>query len=392
MHRIVALALVGIPMTLWDGTLLAQETYEFSTVVELQNGIVAGNARLMENGAIDLELMAPGQVVEWFEIRDSERGGRLVATTRRQNRQAPSIEVLGLGQVLSDADGSVGIAIDTVVELTLALQATIDLQSRRSPAFVVVGFDRGESAAFPIGTGFDDAMDGGIVMEQPDDEGGAVFMPIPDDGGAVVTVAPPEGQVAMGTRRGENAGSVAVTRTPPGPLPGGPTAPPGPQVRAGPQPPTQPATQPPTLPTGPGPLPPAQPTGPGPQPPALPAGPGSPPTAQGAGVQGPAPGGVAGTDWNATATSLRGRNGERFVFRCPATGTAGRGPWGGEVYADHSSVCTAAVHAGLITFASGGFVTIEIRAGLDFYAGSPGQGGVTSSAAGGWPGSFAFVR
>jgi hypothetical protein len=50
------------------------------------------------------------------------------------------------------------------------------------------------------------------------------------------------------------------------------------------------------------------------------------------------------------------------------------------------------VHAGVITFASGGTVTIEIRAGQDFYAGSPGEGGVTSSAAGGWPGSFTFVR
>jgi hypothetical protein len=26
------------------------------------------------------------------------------------------------------------------------------------------------------------------------------------------------------------------------------------------------------------------------------------------------------------------------------------------------------------------------------YAGSPGQGGVTSSAAGSWPGSFTFIR
>jgi hypothetical protein len=101
---------------------------------------------------------------------------------------------------------------------------------------------------------------------------------------------------------------------------------------------------------------------------------------------------VAGSDWLASATALRGRNGEQFVFRCPAGGAAGRGPFGTDVYADHSSVCTAAVHAGLISFASGGSVTIEIRAGQDAYAGSPGQGGVTSSAAGAWPGSFAFVR
>jgi hypothetical protein len=80
------------------------------------------------------------------------------------------------------------------------------------------------------------------------------------------------------------------------------------------------------------------------------------------------------------------------MFRCPPGGRAGSGPFGTGIYADHSSVCIAAVHAGVITFASGGTVTIEIRAGQDFYAGSPGQGGVTSSAAGSWPGSFTFIR
>jgi hypothetical protein len=98
------------------------------------------------------------------------------------------------------------------------------------------------------------------------------------------------------------------------------------------------------------------------------------------------------SDWLASATALRGRLGEHFVFRCPSGGAAGRGPFGTDVYADHSSVCTAAVHAGLITFAGGGSVTIDIRAGQDSYQGSPGEGGVTSSAVGGWPGSFAFVR
>jgi hypothetical protein len=101
---------------------------------------------------------------------------------------------------------------------------------------------------------------------------------------------------------------------------------------------------------------------------------------------------VVANDWLAPATALRGRTGERFVFRCPPGGSAGRGPFGTDVYADHSSVCIAGVHAGLVTFASGGSVTIEIRAGQDSYAGGPGQGGVTSSAAGSWPGSFAFVR
>src|SRR5687767_6360444 len=104
MNAIVALLLIGISTTVWAGRLQAQETYEFSTVVELESGIAAGDARLTGGSAIALVLMAPDQVVEWFEVRDSERGGNLVATTRRANRRPPSIEVMGLGQVLSDPD------------------------------------------------------------------------------------------------------------------------------------------------------------------------------------------------------------------------------------------------------------------------------------------------
>jgi len=136
------------------------------------------------------------------------------------------------------------------------------------------------------------------------------------------------------------------------------------------------------------------PVSPAPSPPPRPEVPpsGPPPVSQPTPAAGPAAGSVVGNDWLGSATALRGRTGERFTFRCPPGGSAGRGPFGTDVYADHSSVCTAAVHAGLITFASGGSVTIEIRAGQDFYAGSAGQGGVTSSAAGGWPGSFVFAR
>src|SRR5260221_202315 len=59
-----------------------------------------------------------------------------------------------------------------------------------------------------------------------------------------------------------------------------------------------------------------------------------------------------GSDWVATAQSLRGKTGSRFVYVCPANGSRGR-VWGTDVYTDDSSVCTAAVHKGLITTATG---------------------------------------
>ena len=95
-------------------------------------------------------------------------------------------------------------------------------------------------------------------------------------------------------------------------------------------------------------------------------------------------------DWKTQADGHRGRNGETFDLACPASGSISSRVWGSDVYTDDSSICSAAVHAGLITVASGGPVTIEIRAGKSSYAGST-RNGVTSKSFGSWKGSFAFV-
>ncbi|MFN2384414.1 MAG: LCCL domain-containing protein, partial [Gemmatimonadota bacterium] len=92
--------------------------------------------------------------------------------------------------------------------------------------------------------------------------------------------------------------------------------------------------------------------------------------------------------WATNATDHRGQNGQRFDYACPPGG-AGGSVWGTDVYTDDTSVCTAAVHVGLITFASGGRVTIEIRAGESSYRGSQ-RNGVQSSDYGSWSGSFFF--
>jgi len=78
---------------------------------------------------------------------------------------------------------------------------------------------------------------------------------------------------------------------------------------------------------------------------------------------------VAEGDWSQTAGALRGRDGSVFQVRCPQGGQL-RAVWGSGVYTDDSSICTAAVHAGLIRLGSGGLVNIHIVPGRSEYRGS----------------------
>jgi len=93
--------------------------------------------------------------------------------------------------------------------------------------------------------------------------------------------------------------------------------------------------------------------------------------------------------WNATAVSYRGQHGSQFTYDCPKYGIAG-GVWGTDVYTDDSSVCTAAVHAGLISLAGGGTVTIEIRPDAGAYNGST-RNRITSNNYGAWNGAYVIV-
>ncbi len=98
---------------------------------------------------------------------------------------------------------------------------------------------------------------------------------------------------------------------------------------------------------------------------------------------------VAEGDWSQTAAALRSRDGSTFQVRCPQDGRA-RAVWGSGVYTDDSSICTAAVHAGLITFGSGGLVNIRIEPGRSEYRGSL-QNGIETRDYGNWRGSFEVV-
>ncbi len=104
----------------------------------------------------------------------------------------------------------------------------------------------------------------------------------------------------------------------------------------------------------------------------------------------PSVGGTSGTGWGTNAKSATLQMGGRYSCNCPANGGAGS-VWGTDIYTDDTSICTAAVHAGLITFQSGGAVIIEIRPGQSSYA-TTARYGITSTAYGQWGRSFVFVR
>jgi hypothetical protein len=107
---------------------------------------------------------------------------------------------------------------------------------------------------------------------------------------------------------------------------------------------------------------------------------------------GVAPGVVtAGTDpWAATASQYRPWIGAEYQYNCPRNGKPTRTVWGTNTYTDDSSVCAAAVHAGLITPKDGGKVTIEMRDGQASYKGST-RNKIKSNSYGGWGGSFIVV-
>ncbi len=94
--------------------------------------------------------------------------------------------------------------------------------------------------------------------------------------------------------------------------------------------------------------------------------------------------------WTTTArAAFPGEPGTVFVLSCPPNGAASS-VWGTNVYTDDSSICTAAVHAGVITFELGGLLAMTILAGQSEYPGSA-RSGVTTSQWGSWNRSFAVA-
>ncbi len=94
--------------------------------------------------------------------------------------------------------------------------------------------------------------------------------------------------------------------------------------------------------------------------------------------------------WTSRIYQFSRESGRRITFVCPRGGRAER-VTGTDTYGETSSICTAAVHAGLITLADGGRVTAEVRPGRDSFSGSR-RNGIESVSYGRNTNSFVFIR
>lgn len=94
-------------------------------------------------------------------------------------------------------------------------------------------------------------------------------------------------------------------------------------------------------------------------------------------------------EWNHTASDISARLDQEFTFDCPKNGVLGS-VYGTDLYSYDSSICTAAVHRGIISSRRGGRVTILIRAGAASYRGTS-RNGVSSRNNSASGSSFSFV-
>lgn len=99
----------------------------------------------------------------------------------------------------------------------------------------------------------------------------------------------------------------------------------------------------------------------------------------------PVPGAPRTVEWSTDGADVV-QTGQTALVGCPPGGVA-NSVWGTDTYSSDSSVCTAAVHAGLIQLATGGVVSVTGVAGLSAYPAST-RNGVTTSSWGSWGSSF----
>ncbi len=93
--------------------------------------------------------------------------------------------------------------------------------------------------------------------------------------------------------------------------------------------------------------------------------------------------------WTDKASDLDETEDKNLLRDCPPNGTA-YDVWGGPIYRDESSICTAAVHAGKINLTDGGRIKLRLIAGEDSYQGSSFNGITTLDYNAPGNGSFEF--
>jgi hypothetical protein len=105
-------------------------------------------------------------------------------------------------------------------------------------------------------------------------------------------------------------------------------------------------------------------------------------------LHGPEP--AIAANGTAQVDSWAGQVGRVLTFQCIGP-LEMHSVFGTDTYTDDSSVCSAGVHAGLITQRSGGTVSVKLMQGVESFPGST-RNGVTSYPSDSWKGqSFSFV-
>ena len=95
---------------------------------------------------------------------------------------------------------------------------------------------------------------------------------------------------------------------------------------------------------------------------------------------------VTPINWGTGGTGFKNDVGMTYKFQCPPNGKEST-IWGSDIYTADSSICTAAVHAGLFSIVDGGVVTVEFRPGRLTY-GSTTRNGIKSNTFGEYSRSF----
>ncbi len=95
-------------------------------------------------------------------------------------------------------------------------------------------------------------------------------------------------------------------------------------------------------------------------------------------------------DGNINATDHQNQIGQEFTYCCLPNSLIGN-VWGTNIYTVDSSICTAAIHRGIIDQTTGGTVTIRIIPGRSAYRSST-RHGIKSHEWGSYPSSFVFMR
>ena len=92
-----------------------------------------------------------------------------------------------------------------------------------------------------------------------------------------------------------------------------------------------------------------------------------------------------------SAKAFRPQVGKVITFVCPSNLILNREIWGTDVYLDESPICTAGVHAGVLTPGTSGQVTIVMGAGAQSFQGTQ-RNGVTSLNYGPWSSTYSFTK